>query len=345
MSDSWLESILPTHERLTRAVVTILQGVLKVNNIDYLSVTGRTKDLQSATEKIRRKGYANPQDQMTDLSGIRVVLFSETDVRQTSELITHTFEVDSANSLNQDDRLHANETGYRSVHFVCDIGSHRGALPEFVGLSGLRFEIQVRTVLQHAWAELSHDRNYKFSGKLPKELERRMYLYAGLLEIADKGFDDLSREIDEYSASLEARTAKESESIELNSISLRLFVLGWAQNNSIAVSDSPGPNNYLDLLDELQAFRIYTVHDLQAIIPKDFTSIAKKQNYSSSIHGLLRDWMLIHDWRRYDRDVRRDWVLIAEEATMFESYFSESEYSAILARFGKLKRSTERKRS
>lgn len=46
--------------------------------------------------------------------------------------------------------MSVDQTGYRSVHFVCDIGSARAALPEFNGLSGLKFEIQIRTVLQHA---------------------------------------------------------------------------------------------------------------------------------------------------------------------------------------------------
>ena len=50
--------------------------------------------------------------------------------------------------------------------------------------------VQVRTVLQHAWAEFEHDVRYK--GSVPEEhapdLDRRFTLAAGLLELADREF-------------------------------------------------------------------------------------------------------------------------------------------------------------
>ena len=82
-------------------------------------------------------------------------------------MITGSFNIDEKNSLDKKILLASDQIGYRSVHFVCDLGAQRSGLPEFKDLGGLKFEIQVRTVLQHAWAELAHDRNYKFSGTLP----------------------------------------------------------------------------------------------------------------------------------------------------------------------------------
>lgn len=81
-------------------------------------------------------------------------------------MITGSFNIDEKNSLDKKILLASDQIGYRSVHFVCDLGAQRSGLPEFKDLGGLKFEIQVRTLLQHAWAELAHDRNYKFSGTL-----------------------------------------------------------------------------------------------------------------------------------------------------------------------------------
>jgi putative GTP pyrophosphokinase len=326
MSNVWLEDAMLLHARLTPAVVTILQSVLKANSIDYLTITGRTKDRSGALEKIKRKGYGDPAHQLTDLSGVRVVLFSESDVRNVSDLMSRTFSVDHDNSLNQDDLLKTNQTGYRSVHFVCDLGSARDALPEFSGLAKLRFEIQLRTVLQHAWAELSHDRNYKFGGKLPKDLERRLYLYAGLLEIADKGFDELARSIDEYATSIETKSENGDFGSEVNSITLRQFVRSWADDVKLEIEDRPGSDNYSDLLQELDQFGIKTLEDLKAH--------AMKARYETNVYGLVRDWMLAHDWRRFDKEVKRDWIIPPTGDVFLESFFDPSEYQQVIDCFG-----------
>jgi putative GTP pyrophosphokinase len=93
----WLETILSRHTRLTSAVSGLLENILNRSAIEYLSITGRTKNLSSAEEKIRRKKYTQPQIQLTDLSGIRVVTFLETQVKAISDLIRATFEVDEKN--------------------------------------------------------------------------------------------------------------------------------------------------------------------------------------------------------------------------------------------------------
>nr|MZG82510.1 GTP pyrophosphokinase [Photobacterium lucens] len=173
------------------------------NNIDYLTVTGRTKDKKSALEKINRKSYKNPKSQMTDLSGIRIILYFESDINKVSELISDSFDIDFDNSLDKSKVLSKDQIGYRSVHYVCTLGQGRSNLPEYLELGELKFEVQVRTILQHAWAELAHDSSYKFSGTLPPEIERKLYLYAGMLEIADKGFDEISAQIDSYKKSVD----------------------------------------------------------------------------------------------------------------------------------------------
>lgn len=303
----WIDAILPKHRTLTNTVVSIVESLLEQNDIDYLAISGRTKDVKSIKEKISRKSYKNPDKQMTDLSGIRIIAYFESDVDKISKLIESSFSVDKENSLPKDLLLATDQIGYRSIHYVCDLGKSRSALPEFSGLSGMKFEFQVRTVLQHAWAELAHDRNYKFSGKLPKEIERKLYLYSGMLEIADKGFDELSKQIDQYIEEFSRRTSMGDLDIEINSISLEEYIEAWAKRNKFDLKKHSSREDLGDLVRELNEMGIRKISELEDIIPEDYLKIADKIEPSSNIYGLLRNWMIIHDFKRYHDEVSHDW--------------------------------------
>lgn len=322
-TEYWLDEVLPRQTRLTQAIVTITENILRANQIEYLAVTGRTKSRQAAVEKIKRKNYASPRTQLTDMSGVRIVVYFESDVRRVSELIESTFEIDKKNSLNKDDLLSPNQIGYRSVHFVCTLGKERDVLPEFCGLGGLQFEFQVRTVLQHAWAELAHDRNYKFSGKLPRDLERKLYLYAGILEVADKGFNELSRDIDQYATDIKSRTMHGDLNIEVTSLSLDAFVNLWAVKNKITLNDAAFQKDLGELIRELNQFGIHTLGELNDIIPKNYSEFVFRECDRTTIYGAVRDWMLLSDWRRFKRDVAFNWFLDSKKP--FDRVFDAQE--------------------
>ena len=220
----WLKEARKKHERLTPAVVELIRGLLKTRGIEFLSVEGRTKTESSAIEKCDRKRYNNPIEQLTDLSGIRIVTYLESQALQIAEVIRNTFEIDKTNSLDRDEILGSGRIGYRSVHFVCELGRPRANLPEYDGLDGLKFEIQLRTVLQHAWAELAHDRSFKLGLDLPKAIQRKLNLHAGMLEVVDSAFDDIARDIDNYSSSISRKNIDEMDDVELNSISLGKYL-------------------------------------------------------------------------------------------------------------------------
>lgn len=328
--EAWFDEVLPRHTRLTKAVVSIVENILNEQGIDFLTVSGRTKDKKSALEKILRKGYLNPASQMTDLSGIRIVVYLESDVGRVANVLRAAFNVDDSNSLDKDSVLSANQIGYRSVHYVCDLGRKRLEVDEYRGLGSLKFEFQVRTVLQHAWAELAHDRNYKFSGKLPRELERKLYLYAGLLEIADKGFDETAALIDSYARSLQARTEQGDLEIEISSISLDTYVHQWAKAVGFDLTESE-KDNLSDLIRELNQFEVYRLSELAALIPGEYVDVARQRQYRSTIYGVVRDWMLIHDWRRFVDKVKFNWVM--DEETILDHFFSKDEYAEFRSAF------------
>ena len=105
--------------------------MIKENKVDFLSVTSRTKTVDSFINKIQRKSYKNPEKENFDFAGIRVITFIETDVDKVSNIIEANFEVHPEKSLNKTDELGVDRFGYRSVHLVCDLGTTRCSLGEF----------------------------------------------------------------------------------------------------------------------------------------------------------------------------------------------------------------------
>ena len=104
--------------------------------------------------------YDRPLEQITDLAGVRVILFLPRTVDEVCKCIEKQFEVvervDHGQSLLQQERF-----GYQSIHFIIRLNAQRLALPEYQRFNGSKAEIQVRTILQHAWAEIEHDIGYK----------------------------------------------------------------------------------------------------------------------------------------------------------------------------------------
>jgi Uncharacterized protein conserved in bacteria len=328
--DTWLENIIPKHESLTNAVIPIITSLLKSNKINYLTVTGRTKNIQSAKEKIKRKKYKHPEIQMMDLSGIRIIAYFESDVTKISDLIKSSFNVDLGNSLNKDKLLAKDQFGYRSIHYICDLGEVRSSLPEFEKIGELKFEVQIRTVLQHAWAELAHDRDYKFSSGLPLELERKLYLYAGMLEVADKGFDELSEQIDKYIEDFELSSADDNYDVDINTLNLAAFTNVWLEKLGDIYFPSDDKESLNELVTELNAFGITKISQLKSIIPPSFEEKAIERGYTTTIAGLVRDWMLINDYKKYHEQVPYDWVGVGEpHEVIFDEYMTPEQLTEL----------------
>ena len=195
-----VQTYAATHDDLTRAgeeAVALVRGILDEAGINYLSVTGRTKGVASFAEKAARMlagvpAYSDPLTQITDQLGVRVITYVEDDVDAVADLLGEQVIV-------QDDRDMGQETadegrfGYASRHLMIALDAARESHPDFAHLSGRAAQVQVRTVLQHAWAEFEHDIRYK--GTVPaehvREFDRRFALAAGLLELADREFSQI----------------------------------------------------------------------------------------------------------------------------------------------------------
>ncbi len=177
--------------------VALVQGILDEAGINYLSVTGRTKSVASFAAKAarRRDGgllYTDPLHDITDQIGVRVITYVISDVAAVADLLADQVIV-------KDDRDMGRETaskgrfGYASRHLLIALDPAREGQVALEPLRGRLASVQIRTVLQHAWAEFEHDIRYK--GTVPAErapeFDRRFTLAAGLLELADREFSTI----------------------------------------------------------------------------------------------------------------------------------------------------------
>ena len=187
----------PELRAATRAYVELIQVLLDDAGIDYLSVTGRTKSVASFAEKANRASddqvlYPDPLDQITDQIGVRVITYVHSDVAAVAEVLDDELAILDDRDLGEE-MARSGRFGYASRHLLVEVNP--GA--ELPALEGHRASVQVRTVLQHAWAEFEHDIRYK--GNVPEDaaadLDRRFTLAAGLIELADREFATIRERI------------------------------------------------------------------------------------------------------------------------------------------------------
>ncbi|NIA14010.1 MAG: hypothetical protein GWP08_08010 [Nitrospiraceae bacterium] len=193
-------------------------------------VQARAKTVPSFAEKIVRKGYVKPLVQMTDLCGARVVTITAEQMKAMCRFIEDAFEVDYVNSLDVGGRLHTSEFGYRSLHYVVQfrrgkclgVEVPRLVLPDTKAGIPFKAEIQVRTVLQHGWAEVVHDRIYKNRIKVPEPLVRDGARLAAVIEEADRVISKVVDNIDAFVVDIGAYMKRPEIEAELESLRLIL---------------------------------------------------------------------------------------------------------------------------
>ncbi|TET32551.1 MAG: hypothetical protein E3J72_19335 [Planctomycetota bacterium] len=184
---------LPILRGFTNKLHELVIALLEKRQIDYAQSEKRTKTVESFKEKTEKRGksYSNPIDEITDACGIRIIAYYKEDVEAICDMIKEEFYVDDANSVDKSAILEPDRFGYLSVHFVIKLSSPRKDLPEWSSYMNILAEIQVRTVLQHAWALIDHKLRYKSTENTPRSLWRPLYCFSALFELADREFSNL----------------------------------------------------------------------------------------------------------------------------------------------------------
>ena len=164
----------------------------------------RVKDIGSALKKFAKKNYDDPKHEMTDLVGARFVVLLRSDI----SIVESAIQMNNVWTARRDrhpldERLDAPSSfDYQSVHYIVRNTEDRMVDGVLVPTESA-CEVQIRTVLQHAYAELGHDRIYKEEGEIPKSVHRLLARCMALMETTDEMFCSAVEELDRVNMSRE----------------------------------------------------------------------------------------------------------------------------------------------
>lgn len=213
------------YEKLGLNLTQALELLLKEMNIPYLSISYRIKESDSFIGKIERKNYLKPFEEIEDICGVRIICYYQSDVEKIKNVIFK--ELDVIDDENKEENLEFDQFGYRSMHFIVKIKKNWLNTPNYRGLENLKAELQIRTILMHAWAEIEHKLAYKSKSQIPKEFRRKLSRISAKLEESDEQFEDIKNLIEQNKTAL-IESANESEkfdsSVEFNLDNLQAFL-------------------------------------------------------------------------------------------------------------------------
>lgn len=184
------------YDRLAANVHGVIASQLSDAGVPYLNVDKRVKSLDSAFEKVARKSYSDPFGQIEDFCGLRIICYYPSDVDKIVSLLHQEFTV--ASEEDTQTRLKPNEFGYRSTHLVISIPEDWLKAPQYRGLRGLKAEVQVRTILMHAWAEIQHKLAYKSADQVPEAFQRMLFRLSAKFEEADEQLEQIRDGLSSY---------------------------------------------------------------------------------------------------------------------------------------------------
>ena len=185
---------LPRFREVEAQVRDSIKRTLADAGLLVAAVESRVKAYDSLAGKLELKGHKyNSLADLTDILGLRVITFYIDDVDKVASAVERLFTIDWENSVDKRKIHDTDSFGYLSLHYICSI-------PDFP----YRFEIQMRTLLQHAWANMDHDTGYKSGVEIPRRYMRNMSRLAGMLELVDDEFSKIRIELTDYRRRVQA---------------------------------------------------------------------------------------------------------------------------------------------
>ena len=180
--------LLPTLEKLSDDAYDLLSHTLRDQGIYVTAIERRIKTEKSLARKLALKGTKYKRiDDITDLVGLRVITVYTDEVDKVAVIVKNIFDIDWQESVDKRKLHDLNSFGYKSLHYICRLKT-----------GGLRFELQMRTALQHVWSTIMHDTGYKGDVKIPREYLRQFNRLAGMMELLDDEFSRLRFVLTDY---------------------------------------------------------------------------------------------------------------------------------------------------
>ncbi|MCL1813721.1 MAG: tetratricopeptide repeat protein [Treponema sp.] len=185
------EKAKTARESITKELIEAVEKLVHTLH-DRPTVIGRAKEFDSYYKKYLKLLNENPDEEpfITDIIAIRVIYLFEEDQKAVEELIRAYFTVIELER--KGDRYSFKEFGYESIHLLIEIPAELIAKYGDCGTDAV--EIQLRTILQDAWAEVEHELFYKKDENftlLSEPLKRRLAAANASLSLADSIFQEI----------------------------------------------------------------------------------------------------------------------------------------------------------
>jgi putative GTP pyrophosphokinase len=248
------ERSLPGWHELEQEAAFVLDRALKNDKINIHSLAHRVKAFPSFVDKCKRIKLQNPVREMQDMVGLRVVCLYLSDIKRVLQIVKREFDyLREADTISGGD---VSNFGYMSHHVVVQMKSvYKG--PRYDAILGKLIEIQIRTILMDAWANVSHHLQYKNESDVPSELLRDFHALSGLFYVADTHFElffhstqQARQKIDEVFRTTEPQHIEE----EINLDTLKAYLA-----TKFADREQPPSEDLSDLVSQLKNSKYKTI--------------------------------------------------------------------------------------
>lgn len=296
----------PTLEQLAKDAYDLIRHALREQGIYVTAIEQRVKTEKSLIGKLERKGAKYKTiDDITDLVGLRIITFYTDEVDKVAAIAKRIFDIDWQESVDKRKLHQLDSFGYNSLHYICRLKT-----------GGPRFELQMRTALQHVWSTIEHDTGYKGDVKIPREYLRQFSRLAGMLELVDDEFSRLRLLITDYRRQILTLVKNgQLDEVPLSADSFRSYLelhpFDRLNKRIAAVNQAEIYTvSMLPYLPVLESFGMETLGDLQRLIDNnsdDAYQLALSQlaitdldilSSSSALQYLCLVYILKHDGGR-----------------------------------------------
>lgn len=254
----------PSLEKLAKEAYDLLRTTLREQGIYVTAIEYRVKSEKSLAGKLEMKGSKYKTiDDVTDLVGLRVITFYTDEVDKVAAIAKRIFDIDWQESV--DKRKHQlNAFGYNSLHYICRLKT-----------GSPRFELQMRTALQHVWSTIEHDTGYKGDVMIPSEYRRQFSRLAGMLELIDDEFSRLRIVLTDYRRQIQSLVKNgQLDDVPLSADSFRSYLdlrpFDRLNGRIAAVNQAEiYPVSMMPYLKLLESFGLETLGDVQRFIDEN----------------------------------------------------------------------------
>lgn len=240
-----------------------LQFIIEKQEIQLaVPIQSRAKDFSSILDKLKQGRFSIKKTilELQDLAGFRIITLFKRDAKQIVDLICNQFEV--IVQYDTEERLQESEFGYSSIHLICKLKKSWLDIPSLADFKDFKFEIQVRTLSQHSWAEASNIFQYKKEDNVPKPLKRSISRISALLETVDLEFERLLTERVAYKDDIKVSGP---ENINIDQ-ALNVDLLEEILDKRLPHGNKDKDEDYSVLLDNLSTLGYGTTESLNKLI-------------------------------------------------------------------------------